>query len=472
MLADDFFSILAEKLAKIETEYGKADEERKRELEHELGELRHISDVIIQMWLVFEEKMSQVAELISPHDQDLSYSPFEDGSLQAEEDNTIATLTGDSSLHFRRGQGYFDLSMYEQSLPHFSKVVEQDPDCSVARLYLALGYYLAGRSEDAHSQFNFLLHTEDHPVLRAIGHNTLGCLLAEDGRLEAALHHFSRAVDSLPAFTDALFNEGMLMVRMGNYRDAINILERLVGTDVNDWEVLLLLARAYRGLGEHQLADQMLNETIAPTRNPDALWQLAGHYEETGQYHNAAICYAGVLQTDPGKARAWHGLGWNLWLQHSTEAGLLYIKKAVSLEPRQLDYWFSYGWILQSLGFDHKADEVFSKLLREMPNHAMTLSALIVRYCGTGRLDQAEKMCLLLAESEDEKVKGLGFYHFGRIAVLKEDYAGALSFFSRSIQLTGSSMMENYLYRGICHFYTGDRQRAQEDWQRVINSNS
>src|SRR5690606_3147885 len=130
------------------SEYGTADEKRKQELAQELGELRRISDFVIQMWFVFEEKMSKVAQIISGNDQSAN-SPFIDNAyLRAQEDNTIAMLSGESSRHFRQGQGYFDLHLYEQSVPYFRKVVDKDPDCSVARLYLALGYFLAGQKED------------------------------------------------------------------------------------------------------------------------------------------------------------------------------------------------------------------------------------------------------------------------------------------------------------------------------------
>lgn len=480
MLVKQLFATMMERLNEIEAEYPNAESDRKQQLECELLELRHMSDMIIDHWLEFEEKMGQLAQHLLSKASD--YGPLIAGDWQEglyagqdaaehgtdSDSNTVGIISAELSHYFRQGQGYFDLNMYEQSIPHFARVVDEDPDLHVARLYLALGHFLAGQWDKAYTHLQLLLHTSDHPVFLALCHNTLGCILAKEGEEEQALQHFSRALDYFPRLDDAKFNKGKLLVETGQYQEGIKVLKELAAADDQDWEVMLLLSETYRKAGNDSAADQLLRRLAMATSHSDVLMKMASQYEENGQYQNAAVCYSTIVRKHPAKSWAWHGLGWNLWLHHPSKTCLSYIKKAISLEPGHLDYWFSYGWILQQLGEQQKAEQIFARLLKRNPRHTLTISALVVDYGKKGDLQKAEQLCEQLIDSQDPAVQGLGYHHLGRLAVIKGDYDSALPLFNRSIQFTGNQIKENYLYQGLCHFFLGDKKEAVSNWEHIF----
>ncbi|MCK9906991.1 hypothetical protein MXD63_44240, partial [Frankia sp. Cpl3] len=79
---------------------------------------------------------------------------------------------------------------------------------------------------------------------------------------------------------------------------------------------------------------------------PETLRDLAFLFESTGQYHRAQLCYHDVIEQLPREGWGWHGLAWITWLISGTRRALTMMKKAICLAPDNLDYVFSYGWMM------------------------------------------------------------------------------------------------------------------------------
>ncbi|MGE5703821.1 MAG: hypothetical protein ACM32O_14950 [Clostridia bacterium] len=69
MYIDDWFQSLTKRIRAIEHEWPQATDFRKQELLSKLWELRQASDQVVDLWLQYEEKLSNVMKQI---DQELS----------------------------------------------------------------------------------------------------------------------------------------------------------------------------------------------------------------------------------------------------------------------------------------------------------------------------------------------------------------------------------------------------------------
>ncbi|MBO8170745.1 MAG: tetratricopeptide repeat protein [Bacillaceae bacterium] len=472
MLIQQVFSIMFEQLDRIKQIYAQADPVTKQECDRQLLELRQMSDTILDQWIEFEEKMAELVDTPPLPALENTASTTLTGHQETptkSDHQTIELISEEASHHFRRGQGYFDLHMYEQSIPHFIRVIEQEPELNVARLYLALGYFHAQKLDEAQIHLNLLLHTEDHPLLVAFSHNLMGCVFLQKGNTVPAIDHFSQALEIFSDFSDAAFNLGYTLIKQGKYQEAISVLLPVAeDNQYDDWETVSMLSEAYRKLGDEQTADELNQKLLSEHRDPFSMQHLASQYEKNGNHLNATICYARVLEQDPANSEAWHGLGWNTWLHQPSTRGIIYLKKAITLAPLRLDYWFSYGWILYHTGEVEKAETVFHRLLEQEANHVLALAALILINGVKGNLMKAESFCQRLIRHPDPAVQGLGYHHLGRLSIVKGDYAGAVPYFKRSIQLVNDEVKENYLYLGLCNFFQGHKQAAEDNWKKLL----
>jgi hypothetical protein len=91
---------------------------------------------------------------------------------------------------------------------------------------------------------------------------------------------------------------------------------------------------------------------------------MAKVYEERGQIRRAQLCYRYLAELLPQEGWVWHGLAWNSWLVAGADAAIPLLKKAITLAPDNLDFLFSYGWILLFAGDLTGARLVFAANLR------------------------------------------------------------------------------------------------------------
>ncbi|MDO7905031.1 hypothetical protein Q5741_01225 [Paenibacillus sp. JX-17] len=168
--------------------YPSAQGEQRQELLLRWNVLRQMSDDIIDEWLSFEEKMSRLNALQTPSSELTAMPP------ETREDAFI------------KGQGYYQLLMYTQSIEQFDKVLQRYPDSSLARIYKAMAHLQLEELDESWIQLNLLLPLTDHSLLQAIIYNALGCIMAKRGQLERAQQHFMQAIQCDSSLTEPMSN--------------------------------------------------------------------------------------------------------------------------------------------------------------------------------------------------------------------------------------------------------------------------
>ncbi len=164
-----------------------------------------------------------------------------------------------SDLHVALGGWLAEQGRLSEAEQQYAIVLEREPDNPSARNNLAIAYYRSGRPELAVSELSRLI--EEYPryadalnnlaaieidragwvpaeafARRALavddslaeGWNNLGVALDEQGRLEAALPAFEKALDLESDYWRARFNLAVLYRKMGLYRDAAKTMQEVV----------------------------------------------------------------------------------------------------------------------------------------------------------------------------------------------------------------------------------------------------
>jgi len=493
MLVQQLFFSLMERLKEIEEQWASASQPGKEKLRSEMLQLRALSDEILDHWLTLEEKITQfqhefsgelsaVEQEIEQMSDEVAAKILEQvKNLNSKEvknskqtsptpsptTSTISLLSGDAAISFRRGQGYYNLFMFKQASKHFCELLEQEPDLDIARMFLAYSYMMDGQFELARHHFHLLSETTDHRLFRAIALNALGCLMAGDEKWEEAVFIFEKAIHSYSKLGDPLFNVALVYMKLGQYGEArkswLNYVERFP----DDWEALFQLSQCFRHEGNLLLAEKTLERIYKATDDPELLWQVGQGFEDLRQFGNAALCYQLLVNLDPSRASAWHGLGWNLYHAEGYPYSLQYIKKAISLSPKNPDFQFSYGWILFYMGEWEQAEHVFQHVLKQEENYPLAVAGLAQIMIGKEKWEHVKGYCDQLIHDDQMQTRALGHFLQGKAYLIQGNYPAAEKEWKQSVQ-KNPKMKDSYLMLGLVQFLKGEKEQAMQYWEYAL----
>lgn len=212
---NQLFATMNDVLDDILKEYPEAKGAKKQELEQQIGVLKAMSDSCIEQWLLFEERLEQAAHAAGLPLAWPGISPPASAGPPPKQ-SPLAALPAYAanpplSDAFRRGQGFYQLMMYEEAIREFARAVEVQPDFLLARLYLALGFLRKGDFAEAYRHFQLLTSLTDHHKMKAISYNAMGCIQAKNKNVEKAQHYFQLAVKADPSFTEPWVNMNLTL---------------------------------------------------------------------------------------------------------------------------------------------------------------------------------------------------------------------------------------------------------------------
>ncbi len=462
MLLSYYFAGLNERIGKIKERMAVAQEEEKTKLYHTVLQLRQISDKVVEEWLNFEEQLVEVQRMF----ESMGGEPFDALELQSVDEETEDVqeiyLPYPLAAQFRRGQGYFMLSMYREAVESFNQVIEEAPDVAVARLYLAFGFLMSGRLDMAYRQFRLLTETCEHAFIRAASYNALGCISALENNAEQGLLWFEHALAMFPDLTDATYNQALTLYQLKRYKEAAEACASLLEKEKDDVEALLLASASHAKSKHTEEACELLGRAEAIARQAKHRKRIACAYEQLGRFMDAARCYRELLPDYRNDASVWHGLGWSLWQNGQADKALSCLKCALTLAPEQPDYACSYAWVLLCEGECGRAGRIFERIARKY-NQPLAWAGMVEALLKQQRISEAQALIDGLLAAEVSHVRTLGHYLQGRILLLQGKREEALPHFSASHAAGG--IRESGLYAGLLHYTDGAYEEAYERWK-------
>lgn len=485
MKIDEWFHGLGNTAETIEEKWAHATLQERQQMADQLFYLRQISDHVVDLWLEFEERLSRairsIKRLEGQHAEELPEESHPEGqaysahtgaltaeaglgeakpeTLKAETSKAETTAEAFGSVAppyehlFRRGEGFYHLRMYPDARACFAELVAASPDWEMGRLYYAYSLLFTEERELAMREFRLLGKSAASAEVTAISRNALGCMLAEEGQWLEAAQAFKAALEANAGNGTARYNLALCYLKEGDAREALEEIEAYLRDCPHDWEAQMLWLRAAHLLLKTD-ADQALlppDSLKVPSREMDSsvLREMAALYEAAGSYHRAQLCYAFLAEALPREGWTWHGLAWNTWLITGTRRAATLMKKAISLNPHNLDFVFSYGWMQLFDGELDEAVNAFRRILEKQADHRLAQSGMISAYEKQGEIHAAKQLAKSFLQDARPYVRALGLFHLGRLSMAEENWLLAEQYFQRAASL-GEHLREIPLYLQVC----------------------
>lgn len=154
---------------------------------------------------------------------------------------------------------WIQVGFWKDSLTLFQHALQITEDNYVTHYNVGVMLYNEGRIEDAGRHYSKAIRI--HPNY-AKAHNNLGAILAEAGKHEAAMKHYAKAIRLRPDFADAYANMGASLAKQGKNKRAIEYFQRALEVNPESASIFSNLAVAYYNSGNTNKAIESLKTAI------------------------------------------------------------------------------------------------------------------------------------------------------------------------------------------------------------------
>jgi protein O-mannosyl-transferase len=202
-----------------------------------------------------------------------------------------------------------------------------------------------------------------------VAHNSLGSYLANHGRADEAMKHFSEALRISPYYADARKNLGIALASKDCPKEAVEHLSLAVQIQPGEADAFNRLGAALAALGRTEAAIENFRRAIQlDPELTDARRNLGASLASLGRLGEAVECYHQALQIAPADKETLNHLGIALTRLKRLDEAMDRFGQALKLDPNYGDALNNLGIVLVGKGRLDEAVGSFRQALRVNTN--------------------------------------------------------------------------------------------------------
>jgi len=460
----EYFDNLFENLVAIHEQLDTATVNQKEQLIAELKDIKSEGDNIYKQWMVLHEyidildKEYNLSGNVNINNIDTNINNESIDSIDDQKASMIVenessntkqvfwVADEESVATFRKGLGYFELLMYQNSVQYFQETVEKDPNFMMARVYLGLCYLSLGKLSEAEAELKktILLSEQDSPYI-ALSNHALGCIYAQLEKYEIAQKYFEEVVRLNPNFKNIYFNLGAAYYNQRKYAEAIEVFAKGIQKNSDDWEMYYLIGKSSSFLMDFENALKYNKKAFQLSNKLEVGLTIGKTYELMNRIDKAKDIYDQLKISHPNESELFHRYSWLHIYNDNYRQAILLVKKAISLNPKNLTYIFTLAWI-----YIHSKEYQLAKKCLDIIKNANKYSILLSLgqakiYLSNEQYKQAKEELLLAIKLHQSKTDlGILAFHLGYYWLKCKQYNKALSCFKASLRYTPHLTESNY----------------------------
>lgn len=195
---------------------------------------------------------------------------------------------------------------------------------------------------------------------------------------------------------DSFLSEGIKKVNCGDYKEAVNLLNRIATSNVNDDKLYYFLGKAYFGISDFQNAIINLKKAIELKPSEEAYIKLALSLGELKQLADALEILEKALKKYPASAELYSYLGVTLRSQNRLSESIDAFKQALDLNAEHLGANWGLGVVYAMSGDNTKSIKYLRKATKINPSFAPPHFHLAMVYLITDNFEGAKKKLEIL----------------------------------------------------------------------------
>ncbi|MFC1668504.1 tetratricopeptide repeat protein [Chlamydiota bacterium] len=287
-------------------------------------------------------------------------------------------------LWFKLGLLYGKEKRYNAAINALKKAIQLKEDLFHAHLGLALIYEATQKTLSAIKEYHLILK---FAPLNVDIYKRLASLYHTQKEFDKAIKIYSLLIILDSEDIANYLSLSYLFLKKGHTDRAIIILEEASQKKLKSVELFFLLGLSYEHLGDDKMSiaktDIALTYykkaitffekgTIIDSDNDLLYFHIGVCYEKAGLFDEAQKTFLKIIDDNPNHADAYNYLGY-LWIEKgiNLNQAIIFIKKALSLEPENGEYLDSLGWALYKKGNVEEALYYLKKAYQKIPSDAV-----------------------------------------------------------------------------------------------------
>lgn len=230
--------------------------------------------------------------------------------------------------------------------------------------------------------------------LFAEGWFSRGLTYEQNGNLDEARQNYLEVLKLNPDHVGALTNLGGLLNLLGEYQQALVVLDKALVVRPEQGIALNNKATVLRKLGETDLAleTQIAAAKFAP-QNLDIMANLARCYQRSGCHEEALSAYQVALQLDPGSVDTQRDYNKLLWERGEAASYLTSVNEALAVLPKagQVDLLVLKGQLAKAAGSHDVAMSAIKDAMLIGGDSAALCHEMALIYDGAGSVELARE---------------------------------------------------------------------------------
>jgi Flp pilus assembly protein TadD len=220
--------------------------------------------------------------------------------------------------------------------------------------------------------------------------NSIGVVLAKEGRFDEAIVYFKEALKIKPDHAEARMNLAHALVKQGRMQEALIAYREALRFTPNNADIHHALGMALAWQGKYEEAVIHLKKALNRYPNSAAIhMEMGGILTRLGRFGKAESHLKAALKLEPASAKAHYHLGDVLLKQGRLEEARPQLQRAVQMEPTFGEAHHALGLLLAREGRLDEAVIHFEKAVEIAPNDARAISSLGLALAQMGRSDEA-----------------------------------------------------------------------------------
>ena len=262
-----------------------------------------------------------------------------------------------------------------ESLKHFEKILEQEPDRDSVRLEYANELTVSGRFNEAVTQFDYLSKREKVAVKGMLGMAKAYFL---SKRFKDAMAIVESVLENSPDNADAFRLKGLIFAEQHNIHQATEAFQKAIELEPDDAELKVFLARVFAMDPATSEKAVSIYESIIEKwpDNIEARTELARYYSFAKNHDKAIEHFGYLLEKNPDDAMLRAEFVKTYLRANQFESAVAQCEKLIKLSPEKYEYRFLLGEVYLGAGLYDKALDVYGDILDKKENYLPALVGL------------------------------------------------------------------------------------------------
>lgn len=444
---------------------------------------------------------------------------------QAIEDYTRAIeIAPNAELYLGRGIANQNLNKHNEAIADFSEAIKLDPNSIPAYGNRGATKCKIGDLKGARVDFSILLELDPNDAKGYFYRADVNSMLKE---YKCAISDFSRVIELEPTEELAYHNLGLVYMNLADYKQAITCFDKYLTLRPNDAITLKERSEAFDKLGklkgveeengieieieldtdgyEHKyhsgdgdgltLIEELSNTLDLNPNDIESYLKRGVLKYQMGQNNEALEDFSHVIELDKDNAIAYNNRGVVKHFLNDEKGSIIDLDMAITLNNENAITFFNRGLI--SDGSDSCLED-YTKVIELCPTHEKAYYKRGVanwlvennienaiqdfkrvielnRYAKKAYYDRGKVLKspenvienydqLLIIDPHDE----IAYYNRGQAKYDLDDFEGAISDFSMTLEINPSCAADPYFFRGISNFHLQNLDEAKADFTKSI----